>query len=114
MHCLGIYAGCSHLQFSGEEVKAGFGQKTFTILEHNSKGNFSYQIKLDGKKMIFQTPSPNEEIKRYEEDTYLELEEFDQALMSLGIPKKSSTKGVEHCDLDRVYVERFLRIIKNK
>ena len=48
-----------------------------------------------------------------ESDTYLELEEFDQALMVLGIPKDASEEGYENCDFDQEYVERFLRIIRS-
>ena len=62
---------------------------------------------------VFSVPSTNSDIERYTDDTYLELEEFDLALTDLGIPKKSSAKGWEHCDFDDCYVERFLRIIRN-
>lgn len=48
------------------------------------------------------------------DDTYIELEEFDQRLMELGISKESSAEGSQYNDLDPHYVERFLRIIENK
>ena len=59
-------------------------------------------------------PSINGDIERYVNDSYLELEDFDQKLVSLGIPKKASTDGYDNCDLDKQYVERFLRIIELK
>lgn len=62
---------------------------------------------------MFHQPSVNSDIKRYEEDTYFELEEFDQRLMALGIVKEGDTSGSQNCMLDPYYVERFCRIIKN-
>ena len=75
---------------------------------------FYYQLDLDNRVIIFSQPTPNANIKRYDEDTYLELEEFDQTMMSLGIPKESSDKGYKNCDLAKRYVDRFLRIIELK
>lgn len=94
-----------------EQVFAGFGQKRFAVFEYQKKGTFSYQIVLDGKRKVFSTPSVNGNIARYSEETYLELEDFDQRLRRLGIPKTASEKGIEDCDLDPEYVERFRRII---
>lgn len=96
-----------------ERIETGFGQKKFSLVEYEDKGNFYYKIYLDGKMTVFSVPSTNSDIERYTDDTYLELEEFDLALTDLGIPKKSSAKGWEHCDFDDCYVERFLRIIRN-
>ena len=95
------------------EIQTGFGQKLFSIHSYDKKGNFYYKIIVDGKTLVFSQPSVNE-IDRYEEDTYLELEEFDRALVQLGIPKKGSDKGRQNIDLDKTYVERFCRIIANK
>lgn len=97
-----------------ESITTGFGNKSFAIAEYKHKGEFFYQIELDGKTITFHVPSVNEDIKRYEEESYLELEEFDQALVGLGIPKKASEEGYENCDLDQEFVERFLRIINLK
>lgn len=94
-----------------EEINTGFGDKSFAVAEYKKKGNFYYQIKLDGKMYTFHVPSVNEEIERYAEDTYLELEDFDKALVGLGIPKNADDENYENCDLDKQYVERFLRII---
>lgn len=93
------------------QIRTGFGQKRFAFLEYQKKGEFYYEIELGGKRKVFYVPSVNDEIKRYEDETYLELEEFDQSLVSLGIPKKAEEKGWEDCDLDQEYVERFRRII---
>lgn len=97
-----------------ESIEANFGTKTFTILEHKKKGQFSYTVHIEDKEYIFSVSSINEEIGRYVEHSYLELEEFDEALMKLGVRKISNDAGSEFCDLDSEYVERFLKIINNK
>lgn len=95
-------------------VKAGFGKKIWSLVEYQKKGNFFYQITLDGRQIILHQPTVNEQIARYEEDTYLELEEFDQRLMQLGIRKESDETGYQDCDLDKQFVDRFRRIIANR
>ncbi len=97
-----------------ESIKTGFGNKNISIAEYKRKGNFFYQIEVEDKTITFHAPGTNEEIERYQEHTYLELEEFDQALVELGIPKKADKKGWENCDFDKEYVDRFLRIIELK
>lgn len=96
-----------------EQIEAGFGRKRFTLLEYQKKGTFYYKITLGGKNYVFSVPSVNEKIERYE-DSYLELEEFDQKLVSLDVPKSGNKDGWEACDLDEVYVDRFVRITENK
>ena len=97
-----------------ESISTGFGDKNFAIAEYKRKGNFFYQITLDGRIITFHVPNVNEDIERYQEDSYLLLEEFDQALRKLKIPKKASEKGYENCELDQEFVDRFLRIINTK
>ena len=97
-----------------KSIKTGFGNKNISIAEYKKKGQFFYQVEINGKTITFHAPSTNEKIKRYEEHTYLELEEFDQALVELGIPKEADKEGWEYCDFDKEYVDRFLRIIMLK
>lgn len=97
-----------------ESVETGFGEKNFAFLEYKRLGNFSYTITVDGKEIVFHQPSVNEDIQRYEEHTYLELEEFDSALMKLGVPKKGSDEGWENCDFDKEFVDRFVRITNSR
>lgn len=97
-----------------ESIKTGFGDKTISIAEYKKKGSFFYQIEVGGKTITFHSPDINGDIKRYEEHTYLELEEFDQALVELGIKKEADKTGWENCDFDKEYVDRFLRIIELK
>lgn len=98
-----------------EKITAGVGQKTATFVKAERKGQFFYKIELDGKEILFSTnTSSNPKVERYNEHTYLWLEEFDQKLVELGIPKESDSKGYEKIELDEEYVERFYRIIVNK
>ncbi len=96
-----------------EKVETGFGDNNggFFTPEYQKLGNFYYKVYVDGKELVFHVPSTNPDIERYTEDTYLELEEFDQKLESLGIPKEGNPDGSSLCDYDDYYVERFLRII---
>lgn len=105
--------GISYPYSSIEHITAEFGDKKLSFVEYKKEGNFSYQITIEGKKHVFHTPTINEKIERYE-DTYLELEEFDQKLVELGIPKTTRKEGSEKCFLDQRYVDRFLRIIENQ
>ncbi|NQH34398.1 MerR family transcriptional regulator [Streptococcus suis] len=95
-----------------KSVWTGFGTKLVTVNRSERQGEFSYQIQLDGKKIVFMQPTVNQNL--IPDDTYIELEEFDRRLMNLGIPKESSTEGSQYNDLDSHYLERFLRIVENK
>ena len=97
-----------------EKITSGFGKDDFAFVEYKKKGNFFYQLEMDGRTVWFHQPSTNPNIKRYEEDTYLELEEFDQRLMELEIEKEGDTSGSQNCMLDPYYVERFRRIVENQ
>ncbi len=77
-------------------------------------GSFRYTLVLPGEKISFSAPSTNSEIERYKEDTYLELEELDEKLMSLGISKSSDSRFSGRAHLDPYYVNRFLRIVENR
>lgn len=98
-----------------EKITAGVGQKDFTLQEYERKGQFFYQIQLDGKTITFLTGvCSNGAIERYNEHTYLCLEEFDQKLVELDIQKESDSTGYEMIKMDEEYVERFYRILENK
>ncbi|HEM5144538.1 TPA: MerR family transcriptional regulator [Streptococcus suis] len=95
-----------------KSVWTGFGNKLVTVNRAERQGEFSYQIQLDGKKIVFMQPAVNQNL--IPDDTYIELEEFDWQLMNLEIPKESSTEGSQYNDLDSHYLKRFLRIVENK
>lgn len=94
-------------------VKTGFGQKLFSIHEHERLGEFYYIVTLDEKDIVFHNPGTNGSIERYEEHRYLEFEELDAALMKLGIEKEASAEGVEDCTYDQETLERLLKILNN-
>ncbi|HEM5161482.1 TPA: hypothetical protein U1261_001839 [Streptococcus suis] len=95
-----------------KSVWTGFGTKLVTVNRAERQGEFSYQIQLDGKKIVFMQPTVNQNL--VPDDTYIELEEFDQRLMNLKIPKESSTEGCQYNELDSHYLKRFLRIVENQ
>ncbi|HEM5208723.1 TPA: MerR family transcriptional regulator [Streptococcus suis] len=95
-----------------KSVWTGFGNKLVTVNRAERQGEFSYQIQLDGKKIVFMQPAVNQNL--IPDDTYIELEEFDRRLMNLGIPKESSTEGSQYNELDSHYLKRFLQIVENK
>ncbi len=105
--------GISYSYSDVEAIEAGFGQKSFSIAEYQKKGQFHYIIYVNGQKLVFMTPTVNESIDRYD-DSYLELEEFDQKLVELAVEKTASKECSNYCYLDQRYVDRFLRIINNK
>lgn len=95
-----------------ESVWAGFGTKLLTLDEVEKQGQFSYRITLDSKEIVFTQPTVNHHL--VPDDAYIELEEFDQHLVTVGIAKESSSEGSQYNDLDSRFLERFLRIIENK
>ncbi len=97
-----------------EKVITGFGDGGLAPFDYQKKGNFYYKVKVDGKTLLFTGGQVSEDIQRYADDTYLELEEFDQNLMNAGAEKESSEENYEDCFMDQEYVDRFLRIINNK
>lgn len=79
----------------------------------SSKGDFYYKARFDGRWISFSETNPNEKVKRYN-DTYMEIDEFDQKLMKYHPKKQSSHKNEKNADLEQVYIDRFNRIIDNK
>ncbi|HEM4424626.1 TPA: MerR family transcriptional regulator [Streptococcus suis] len=102
----------SYLYSDVKSIWTGFGTKLVTVNRAERQGEFSYQIQLDGKKIVFMQPAVNQNL--VSDDTYIELEEFDRQLMNLKISKESSTEGSQYNELDPHYLERFLRIVENK
>ncbi|WP_449450051.1 MerR family transcriptional regulator [Streptococcus suis] len=102
----------AYLYSDVKSVWTGFGTKLVTVNRAERQGEFSYQIQLDGKNIVFMQPTVNQNL--VPDDTYIELEEFDRQLMNLKISKESSTEGSQYNELDPHYLERFLRIIEKK
>ena len=95
------------------KIETGFGRKNFSFIDYKRKGEFYYRIYIGDKKVIFYAPSTNEKIEKYENDTYLELEEFDNNLKKYNIEKSRDDKYAHLCNLDKQNCDRFVRIINN-
>lgn len=96
--------GKTYSYYDISSVKAGFYGKS-----RRKTGEFYYIVTLKGDKKIDFYQS-NSDLT----DTYLELEIFDKLIMNTHkIKKESSRKNYELCDLDKKYVDRFLRIVEN-
>lgn len=96
--------GCKYYYTDISRVDVGFNRK-------GGDCDFYYVVKFkDGKGINFyQAQSP------YHNDTYLELEIFDNIIMkNKSVHKVSSSKNYKSCNFDKKYVDRFLRIINNK
>lgn len=109
LHPLGITYNYSDVT----KIETGFGNKNFSFLDYNRKGSFYYRIYFGKKKVTFSVTIPNPKIEKYEDDSYLELEEFDIELEKLNIEKITYTKFAHLCDLDQEFCDRFNRITNN-
>ncbi len=106
--------GTTYSYYDVEKVETGFGDGGFALFDYQKKGTFYYKVKIDGKTLLFTGGQTSEDIQRYTDDTYLELEEFDQKIVNCGAEKESSEENYEDCFMDQEYIDRFLRIINNK
>ncbi|WP_343338038.1 hypothetical protein TPELB_35570 [Terrisporobacter petrolearius] len=74
-----------------------------------NKGDFYYKITLKNRKTIDLKDATSDF-----DDTYLELERFDKVVLDKSKSTKvASNKNYKLCDLDKRFVDRFLRIIEN-
>lgn len=74
-----------------------------------NKGDFYYKITLKNRKTIDLKDATSDF-----DDTYLELERFDKVVLDKSkATKVASNKNYKLCDLDKRFVDRFLRIIEN-
>lgn len=96
-----------------EKIEVWYGHSHWQLATNHRYGNFYYAIWLDGKQIVLSQPNVNEEVDRFQE-SYQELEEFDERLVGLGIPKTASAKHADKNDYDEQYKKRFERIIHNK
>lgn len=96
-----------------KKIETGFGNKSFSLIDYNRKGEFYYRIYIEDKKITFSVPSTNSKIAKYENDSYLELEEFDNELKKYNIKKVTNDEYAHLCNLDKEFCDRFLRIINN-
>ena len=79
----------------------------------NKRGDFYYNINVDGKTLKFSVPTANyEKHPEYEEETYKEFLDFDQKLMAAGVTKNADVASLERSQYDESCMKYFRQIVK--
>lgn len=92
-----------------EYVNTGF------INKGRNKGEFFYNIQLkNGKTIKLSHPSITQPSDKYDNDTWQEYVDIDKYIMNSGAKKSSSEKGSEYVQMDNIYVDKLLYVIRNK
>ena len=106
----GIYLKGNKYTFADVEyVNTGFNEGWI------NKGEFFYNIQFkDGKKLKLAHPSSTQLSRKYEYDTWQEYVDIDKYIMDARAKKESSENGVEHVKMDKVYVDKLLKVVRNK
>lgn len=79
------------------------------------KGEFFYNVQFkDGKKLKLAYPSSTQLSEKYSYDTWQEYVDIDKYIMESGAKKESSENGVEHVTMDKIYVDKLLKVVRNK
>ncbi|MEG2018076.1 MAG: hypothetical protein RR844_04085 [Clostridium sp.] len=77
--------------------------------------NFFYNIELEnGTKLKLAYPSMPQPSDRYDDDTWQEYVDIDKYIMDSGAEKESSERGFKYVQMDNVYVDKLLSVIRNK
>lgn len=80
-----------------------------------NKGEFFYNIQFkNGKTIKLAHPSMTQPSEKYDNDTWQEYVDIDQYIMNSGAKKNSSEKGSEYVQMDNIYVDKLLYVIRNK
>lgn len=80
-----------------------------------NKGEFFYNIQFkNGKTIKLAHPSITNPSERYDNDTWQEYVDIDQYIMKSGAKKNSSEKGSEYVQMDNIYIDKLLYVIRNK
>lgn len=80
-----------------------------------NKGEFFYNIQFkNGKTIKLAHPSITNPSERYDNDTWQEYVDIDQYIMNSGAKKNSSEKGSEYVQMDNIYIDKLLYVIRNK
>lgn len=92
-----------------EYVNTGF------VNRGRNKGEFFYNIQLKNGKIIkLSHPSSTKPSEKYDNDTWQEYVDIDKYIMNSGAKKSSSEKGSEYVQMDNIYREKLLYVIRNK
>lgn len=85
------------------------------ILRGRSKGEFFYNIQFENGKIIkLAYPSMTQPSDKYDYDTWQEYVDIDKYIMSSGAKKESSENGSEYVQMDKIYIDKLLNVIRNK
>lgn len=91
-----------------EYVDTGF------VLRGRNKGEFFYNIQLkNGKKLKLAYPSMTQPSNKYDYDTWQEYVDIDNYIMKNGAEKESSENGSQYVQMDKIYIDKLLEIIRN-
>lgn len=80
-----------------------------------NKGEFFYNIELEnGTRLKLAYPSMPQPSGRYDDDTWQEYVDIDKYIMASGAEKEASEDGAKYVQMDTVYVDKLLSVIRNK
>ncbi|MBO3444366.1 hypothetical protein [Clostridium sp. CCUG 7971] len=92
-----------------EYVNTGF------VDSGKKKGEFFYNIEFkNGKKLRLAYPSLTTPSEKYNYDSWQEYVDIDKYIMNSGAKKDSSEKGSKYVQMDKIYVDKLLHVLKNK
>ena len=79
----------------------------------NKRGDFYYNINVDGKTLKFSAPTANyEKYPEYEKETYKEFADFDAKLMAAGAVKNADTASLENAYYDESCMKYLREVVK--
>lgn len=80
-----------------------------------NKGEFFYNIELrNGIKLKLVHPSMAQPSEKYDYDSWQEYVDIDKYIMNSGAKKDSSEKGSNYVQMDKIYIDKLLNVVKNK
>lgn len=92
-----------------EYVNTGF------VDSGRNKGEFFYNIELkNGIKLKLAHPSMARPSEKYDYDSWQEYVDIDKYIMNSGAKKDSSEKGSNYVQMDKIYVDKLLNVVRNK
>ncbi|MGL5085332.1 MAG: hypothetical protein ACRC68_06370 [Clostridium sp.] len=92
-----------------EYVDTGF------VTKGRNKGEFFYNIKLqNGKKLKLAYPSMPQPAEKYYSDSWQEYVDIDKYIMNSGAQKSSSEEGSNYVHMDQIYIDKLLKVVRNK
>ncbi|RBP66641.1 hypothetical protein DES36_10520 [Alkalibaculum bacchi] len=92
-----------------EYVNTGF------VDSGRNKGEFFYNIELkNGIKLELAHPSMAQPSEKYDYDSWQEYVDIDKYVMNSGVKKDSSEKGSNYVQMDKMYIDKLLNVVRNK